>query len=122
MPIPRSDLCRACMTTTLRRFMLVFVLALAQHKYIGAQDDKKISVPDTGAERCINAARETCTKVTTDMIDSIEQTCGHLHLGWACRLARSYWNAPRSKDAEWVSRTCQQEAERQCTTTQPKKP
>ena len=102
--------------------MLVFVLALAQQKYISAQDDKELSVPDTGVERCINAARMTCTTVTTNMIDSIEQTCGQLHLGWACRLARSYWNAPRSKDAEWVNGTCQREAERQCTAPQPKKP
>jgi len=110
------------MTSILRRFVLVFVLALAQHEYVDAQGDKNLSVPETGTERCINPARETCTKVTTDMIDSIEQTCGQLHLGWACRLARSFWNAPRSKDAEWVNRTCQQEAERQCTATQPRKP
>ena len=77
------------MTTTLRRFnfMLVLVLALAQHKDIDAQDDRNLSVPDAGIERCINAARETCAKVTTDMIDSIEQTCLQLYLGSACRLA-----------------------------------
>jgi len=110
------------MTTTLRRVLLVFVLAFVQHKYIGAQDVLEPPIPDPVIERCVEAARETCAKVATGMIDSIELTCRQLHLGWACRLARSYWNAPRSKDSEWVDSNCRQEAERQCTATQPKKP
>ncbi|MEJ8823509.1 hypothetical protein WKW80_15935 [Variovorax humicola] len=109
------------MTTTLRRlgFMLLLVLALAQHKDIEAQDHKTHSVPDTEVARCVNAAREACANVAAQMIASIEATCGHFGLGWACGLARSYWNAPREKDAEWVNGKCQQEALKQCTTAKP---
>lgn len=112
------------MTTTLRRlnFILVILVALALQEAIIAQEGKKSAVPDAAIERCINTARETCSKVTTGMIDSIEQTCGKLYLGWACRLGRSYWNAPREKDAEWVYETCQLEAVRQCTASPPNRP
>ncbi|WP_213959462.1 hypothetical protein [Variovorax sp. dw_954] len=104
------------MATTLQRFgsILVFVLVIALPKDVDAQVDKNRSVPGSEVERCIDAAQATCAKVATDMIAYIEETCGHFGLAWACRMARSYWNAPREQDAAWVNGNCQKEAGERC--------
>jgi hypothetical protein len=110
------------LTMALQRLgaLSVLVLALAPHGKADALDDRQPAASDAGFERCADAARATCAKVATDMIASIELTCGHFGLGWACLLGRAFWNAPRDKDAEWVDRTCRQEAVKQCAAAKPK--